>query len=165
MMPARICTHRHDHAHICMHTWARTCYYVYILTSDIVPACACSMVGAITPMCVGTHNYVHARKHNAYVGAIMPIRAGTMIPSRACTHECNHSLMFYVPSIRFNGVIFVYMAFCAAAAAGMALGGPSGKHFLLFQTSVHHLLEYLVFLLFCPAHAAHSTTWWVQGLT
>jgi hypothetical protein len=51
----------------------------------------------------------------------------------------------YVPKIRFNVVIFACIAFCAAAAAGMASGGPSGKHLLMFQTSVYHLLECLGF--------------------
>jgi hypothetical protein len=52
----------------------------------------------------------------------------------------------YVPSIRFNEVIFVHIDFCAASAAGMTSGGPSGKNFLLFQTSVHYLLGCLGFI-------------------
>ena len=70
----------------------------------------------------------------------------------------------YVPNIQYNQIISVHIAFFAAAAAGIASGGPSGKHLLLFQTSVHHLLVYLGFTC-CGAYAAHSKTWSVQGPT
>ena len=52
-----------------------------------------------------------------------------------------------MPSIRFNQVIIVYIAFDAAAAAGTASAGTSGQqaHFvhacLVLQLCVHHLLE------------------------
>ncbi len=36
--------------------------------------------------------------------------------------------MAFLPSVRFSELIFVYLAFDAAAAAGMTPGGTSCKH-------------------------------------
>ena len=153
----------HEYAHIgaimpaCICT---TCYYVCVLTSAILPARACSILDTITSMCVGAHDCDPAHVHNAHVSAIMPTRACTRRHTCVCTHEHNLSLRF-VSSIQVNQVN-LSTCFCAAAAAGMTSGGPSGKHLLMFQTSVHHVRECLGFTC-CRAYSAHSTTWSAQG--
>jgi hypothetical protein len=79
-----------------MHTYARSCPHMHahmsanMLLCTIVPACACSMLGAITSTCVGIHDCDPAHVHNASATQIIPELAPLNIPGSLSFHICSH---------------------------------------------------------------------------
>ena len=73
IMPARICTHRRDHACMYMLTITRLCLHVYAHYRAIVSACTCSLSRdrASTDMHTQAQSCLSVY---AYIGTIMPAR-------------------------------------------------------------------------------------------
>ena len=73
IMPARICTHRRDHACTYMHTQAQLCPHVYAHNDAIVPARLCTHRSYHACMYMLTMTRLCLRVY-ARIGAIMPAR-------------------------------------------------------------------------------------------